>query len=77
MLTGKQFRLTTETLAIQRIEGERRAVKVPADAIIRVISGPKPTDSRMIDVEWDGNQLVMFAEDVQRRGQEIKGRTAG
>jgi hypothetical protein len=73
---GKQFRITAETLAIQEIDGKRIAVKIPADAVIRVTGGPTPGDSRMIDVEWNGNPLVMFAEDVRRRGEEVKGETA-
>jgi hypothetical protein len=71
MLTGKRFRLTTATLGIERIDGHRTAVQVPPEEIVVVLSGPRPDDRRMVEVSWDGRTLVMFAEDVQTRGQEI------
>ena len=78
MLTGKRFRLKADTLAIESNDGENRiAVTVPAKAIVEVISGPRPDDKRMVDVRWSDRILVMFAEDVQGRGQEVTGQKAG
>jgi hypothetical protein len=77
MLTGKRFRLKTDTLAIDSSGEQRLAVTVPAEEIIEVIRGPRPDDIRMVDVRWNGRVLVMFAEDIQGRGQEITSRKAG
>ena len=77
MLTGKHFRLKTDTLAIDSNGEKRLAVTVPAQEIIEVIRGPRPDDQRMIDIRWNGRVLVMFAEDVQGRGQEITDREDG
>jgi hypothetical protein len=71
VLTGKRFRLKTSTLGIETIDCHRTAVEVPANEIVTVLSGPRPDDRRMIDVSWDERTLVMFAEDIQERGQEI------
>jgi hypothetical protein len=71
MLSGKKFRLNNTTLAVENMAEERRAVQVPAGETITVLSGPKPSDSRMVDVLWNNRTLLMFLEDIQRRGQEI------
>jgi hypothetical protein len=71
MLTGRRFRLKVPTLGVEDgVEG-RVAVTVPKDAILQVTSGPKPTDTRMVDVEWRGKRLVMFATDLRERGEEV------
>jgi hypothetical protein len=71
MLTGKRFRLKTDTMGIGRVDDKRVAVTIPADAIIEVTSGPRPNDTRMVDVRWDGRAFVMFVEDVQNRGEAV------
>jgi hypothetical protein len=77
MLTGKRFRLKVDTLAIESSVEKRLAITVPAEEIIEVIRGPRPDDKRMIDVRWNDRVLVMFAEDVAGRGEEITGQKAG
>jgi hypothetical protein len=77
MLSGKRYRLTAGTLAIES-GGERRiAVTIPQGEIIEVIRGPRPDDTRMVDIRWNGKELVMFAEDILDRGEFIGGRTVG
>jgi len=71
MLRGKQFRLAEETIALEMIGEKRVALHVPAGSIITIKSGPRPDDSRMVDVSWDGHQIVMFADDVQKRGEQV------
>jgi hypothetical protein len=71
MLTGKRFRLQTDTMGIGTVDDKRVAVTVPADAIIEVTGGPRPNDMRMVDVLRDGRALVMFLEDVQNRGEAV------
>jgi hypothetical protein len=71
MLSGKSFRLKREVLAIESVDGCRTAVTIPDDAVIEVMSGPTPSDKRMVDVRWMDRELVMFAVDIQERGEEI------
>ena len=71
MLRGKHFRLVQETIAIETIGEKRVALHVPAKSIVTVESGPRPDDSRMIDVSWKGRLIVMFADDVQKRGEQV------
>ena len=53
MVTGKRFQLRKDTVAIADNGGKRKAVTVPAGAIVKVIAGPDQGD-RLIDVLWDG-----------------------
>ena len=76
MLTGKRYRLTAATLAIDSTGEKRIAVTIMEDEIIEVIRGPRPDDTRMVDIRWNGKELVMFLQDVYDRG-EIHGRANG
>jgi hypothetical protein len=72
MLSGKFFRLDTPTLGIEETSGRRRAVTVPANEIVRVVQGPTPTATRLVDVMWEGRYLTMFTVDIQERGTEVE-----
>jgi hypothetical protein len=71
VLTGKHFRLKVQTLGLALIEEKRIAVPIPAGSMVVVTGGPRSTDMRMVDVLWEGQALAMFAEDVQKRGEEV------
>ena len=71
MLTGKRFRLKTDTMGIGTVDDKRVAVTVPSGAMIEVTGGPRPNDMRMVDVRSGGRELVMFLEDVQNRGEAV------
>lgn len=70
MSSGDRFRIVTPTLAVASEAGQRVIVTVPKDAIIRVLSGPLQ-DERMVDVQWQGRRLLMFAQDLRERGRDI------
>jgi hypothetical protein len=37
------------------------------DEIVKVIRGPRPDDTRMVDIKWNGKELVMFVQDLYDR----------
>ena len=76
MLTGKRFKLERATLAVDFIDGKRRAVTVPAGEVIKVVSGPTDGDG-MVDVLWSGHVVTMFEIDVNVRGTEIADQSTG
>lgn len=75
MLTGKRFKLERATLGVETIDGKRRAVTIPADAVIKVVAGPNNGDG-LVDVLWEGRALGMFAIDVDIRGTEVTDQSA-
>jgi hypothetical protein len=70
MLTGKTFRLRTETVAIDEVDGKRVGVTIPSGAVIKVVSGPRYYE-RLTDVLWNGRVVQMFTVDIDARGIEI------
>jgi hypothetical protein len=77
MLTGHRFHLTKETPGIEINSNHNRvAVTVPAGQTITILSGPRPDDKRMVDVQWGDKTLVMFYVDIQTRCEEVKSRPA-
>jgi hypothetical protein len=77
MLTGKRYRLNAATLAIDSSGNKRTAITIMEGEIIEVLKGPRPDDTRMVDVKWNGKELVIFVQDLYDRGEYIGGRTAG
>jgi hypothetical protein len=71
VLTGKHFRLKVPTIGLAWIDDKRVAIPIPEGSTVVVLSGPRPDDMRMIEVLWEGQSLVMFVEDVQKRGEEV------
>ena len=77
MLSGQHLSLLIETLGIETIGEENRvAVMVPAGETVTVLSGPRPDDMRMVDVQWGDKKLVMFYEDIQKGGESVKSKRA-
>ena len=77
MVSGQHFRLSIGTFGIEIIADDNRvAVMVPAGEIITVILGPRPETTRLVDVQWGQKKLVMFVEDIQTRGELVKGEWA-
>ena len=77
MMSGRRLRLLAETLGIETVDqGNRHAVVVPTGELITVVGGPRPDDKRLVDVQWGDKKLVMFYEDIQRRGALVKGKPA-
>ena len=77
MLTGKQFTIGRDTIALGATKDERRAVTIPKGATIKVLSGPsRKDDTGTVSVEWEGRTVAMFAVDLEARGTEIKDQSA-
>ena len=73
MATGSQYVLSERTLAIEVLENERKAVTIPAGAIIEIVSR---NNDRTIDVLWGSRRVEIFAVDLNMRGSGIKERRA-
>jgi len=76
MPLGKSFRLSTATLCIETVEGHKHVLEVPPGEVVKVLSGPCSDDQRMIEVLWGSKPLVLFAEDLHSRGEEVYERGA-
>jgi len=70
MLTGRRFKLKERTLAVEALNGERKAVSIPIGTILKVIPGASVA-GQTVDVLWGNRTLEMFACDVEMRGTEI------
>jgi hypothetical protein len=57
------IKLSERTLAIEFLDSERRAVSIPAGAIIRVVSGLSKGD-RTVDVVWEGRKVEIFTVEL-------------
>jgi hypothetical protein len=69
-MVGKRYRLNTPTLAIMVHDGQHSSVTVPAGDVVKVTSGPLD-ENRLVEVEWKGKVLLMFAIDLRERGEPV------
>ena len=70
-----RYRLNKPTLAILTQEGDRIAVRIPRNSIVWV---PDESDDQqpLIEVEWEGNRILMFTVDLRERGVPMRNRSA-
>ena len=67
-MQGEYYRLNTPTLAILSLpDGKRIPRTVPKDAVVKVVNGPLD-GTRLVDVEWNGEMVMMFTIDLRERG---------
>ena len=74
MATGR-YRLTGPTIALF-LKGERQiADTVPSGAII-TIDGDAFNGDKLVNVMWDGREIMMFAQDLRTRTERIMATSA-
>ena len=75
VLTGKPFRLSKPTVAVQLDHGTPTIVTIPTDAVIAVRSGPdangKVMDKGIVYARWEDRSIALFAVDIEARGVEV------
>jgi hypothetical protein len=75
MQNGERFRLTRTAMAIAKREGRHTAIMVPNGAIIEVMNGPFD-GTRLMDVRYDGEMIMMFTDDMKTHTEIVKAETA-
>jgi hypothetical protein len=66
-MQGESYRLDRQTLGINSQGEQRISLFIPKGAIVTVIDGPL-NGSRMVDVKWETQTIMIFVEDLRRRG---------
>ena len=69
-MSSETFRLNTATIALFFEGGRQVARTVPQGAVVQVndLEGDK-----LIEVEWEGKTILMFAQDIRARGERVTG----
>src|SRR5579871_1480834 len=75
MQLGKLYRLTREAMAIAQRNSRNVAITIPKDAVIEVIGGPF-NGTRLMDVRYDGEMILMFTDDMETHTELVKAKTA-
>jgi hypothetical protein len=75
MQNGHRFRLTRYAMAIAQRDGRNSAILVPEGAIIEVLGGPFD-GTRLMDVIYDGEAVMMFTDDMKTHTEAVRAETA-
>ena len=75
MKNGERFRLTRYAMAIALRDERHVAIMVPEGAIIEVLNGPFD-GTRLMDVRYEGELVMMFTDDMKTHTEQVKGGTA-
>jgi hypothetical protein len=70
VLTGKVYRLKNEVAGVLADGPRLRGIKVPAGAVVEVLSGPVDP-KRTLRVLWNGMAVALLAESIEQHGEEI------
>jgi hypothetical protein len=76
MQVGDMFRLRTAVVEVISTEIQKEpsriAVRIPAGALVEVISGLL-NEERMVDVRWGDQTVRVFEPDIRNGGQQVAG----
>ena len=75
MQQGQRFRLTRSAMAIALREGRHVGITIPEGVTIEVIGGPF-NGTRLMDVRYDGETIMMFTDDMKTHTELVKCETA-
>ena len=72
-MRGETYRINIPSLAILSRPGggKRLPLTVPSGSIVTVVDGPL-NGTRLVEVDWDGDIVLMFTQDLQRLGTLIE-----
>jgi hypothetical protein len=69
MPTVGKYRIVSPTIALFLEDGHHVARTVPAGSIVTI---DNVAIDKLVEVTWDGMQVMMFAQDVRTRGEKIE-----
>jgi hypothetical protein len=75
MQKGQRLRLTRYAMAIEQREERHVAIMIPEGAIIEVIGGPF-NGTRLMDVRYNNEMIMMFTDDMKTHTELVKGEGA-
>jgi hypothetical protein len=70
MQSGQRLHLTRSAMAIALREERHVAIMIPEGAIIEVIGGPF-NGTRLMDVRYEGEMILMFTDDMKTHTELI------
>ena len=70
-MVSQRFQLNLPTLAIIKLDGPYTVEYVPKDVIVTVKNGPL-NGGRLVDVNWNGRDAMMFASDLRERASQVQ-----
>jgi hypothetical protein len=68
-MPGKRYRLKNSTLAIMVHKGQQLPLTVPLGGVVQVAG--QLNGNKLVDVEWEGKPLRMFAMDLRKRAEPV------
>ena len=75
MQNGECFRLTRGAMAIALRDERHTAIMIPEGAIIELMNGPFD-GTRLMDVRYEGEMIMMFTDDMKTHTVALGGKTA-
>ena len=70
-MVSQRFQMLISTLAIVVIDAHNTVMYVPMGDIVTVSHGPL-NGGRLVDVEWNGRTVMMFASDLRERASLVQ-----
>ena len=71
MQKGQRFRLTREAMGIAQRDSRNVAIMIPKGAMIEINGGPF-NGTRLMDVKYNDEMIMMFTDDMQTHTELVK-----
>jgi hypothetical protein len=67
-----RYRISDPTIAMFEEDGRYVARTVASGTVVEVSDGPLDGD-RLVEVTWDGRNVMMFTQDLRSRAEPVNG----
>jgi hypothetical protein len=65
---GEKFRLSQTTYGL---DSDKNPIRIPIDSVVEVLTGEQ-NQEHMVEVDWKGTIVKVFAPHVQERGIPVR-----
>ena len=71
-----RYKLRSKTVAVDQGRSSPAAVLIPSGTVLKIADG-LVNASGLVDVDWEGKSVQIFAADLRERGELMSARGAG
>ena len=72
---GQRFQIKSPTIALLHSGGRKTAIMIPANETVTLLPD-SVAEQTFVTIDWNGETLEVFLEDIRDRGEQVNSASA-